>query len=65
MDLKKDDLSLEMEVIMGVRVPSSYKSSLRRYFTMEDPLLGLKSHNHLNILRVGIIQKHDFIIILY
>jgi hypothetical protein len=50
--LKKDDLSLEKEVIMSVRVPSLYGSSLRHCFTVEDHLSGLKSHDHLNLLRV-------------
>lgn len=39
---KKDDLSLEKEVIMIIRVPSLYGSSLWCCFTMEDHLLGLE-----------------------
>ena len=54
---KKDDLSLEKEFIVGVRVPSSYGSSLQCCFTMEDHLSGLKSHDHLNLLRIRIISK--------
>ena len=61
---KKDDLSLEKEVIMRVRVPSSYGSSLCHCFIMEDHLSGLKSHDHLNFLRVRM-SKHDFIICYY
>ena len=55
--LKKYDLSLEKEVIMGARVPSSYGSSLQRCFIVEDHLSGLKSHDHLNLLRVCIMSK--------
>ena len=54
---KKDDLSLAKEAIMGVRVPSSYGSSLRHCFTVDDHLSGLKSLDHLNILRVCIMSK--------
>ena len=55
--LKKYDLSLAKEDIMGVRVPSSYGSSLWHCFTMDDHLSGLKSHDHLNLLRVRIMSK--------
>ena len=54
---KKDDISLAKEVIMGLRVPSTYGSSLRYYFTVDDHLSGLKSHDHLNLLRVRIMSK--------
>ena len=54
---KKYDFSLAKEVIMGVRVPSSYGPSLRCCFTMDDHLSGLKSHDHLNLLRVRIMPK--------
>ena len=57
MDFKKYDLYLAKEVIMGVRVPSSYESSLRHCFTMDDHFSGLKSHDHLNLLRVRIMSK--------
>ena len=50
--LKKDDISLEKEVIMGVRVPSLYGSSLRHFLIVEDHLSGLKSHDHFIFLRV-------------
>ena len=50
--LKKDDLSLEMEVIMNLGVPYLYGSSLRCCFIVEDHLSGLKLHDHLNLLRV-------------
>ena len=33
--LKKEDFSLEKEVILGLKVPSLYGSSLRRSFIME------------------------------
>ena len=55
--LKKDDISLAKEVIMGVRVPTSYEYSLRRCFTVDDHFSGLKSHDHLNLLRVRIMSK--------
>ena len=54
---KKYDIYLAKEVIMGVRVPSSYGSSLRRCFTVDYHLSGLKSHDHLNLLRVCIMSK--------
>ena len=57
MDLKKDDISLAKEVIMDVRVPTSYGSSLRRCFTMDDHFSGLKLHDHLNLLRVYVMSK--------
>ena len=63
--LKNDDISLAKEVIMGVRVPSSYGSSLWHYFTMEDHLSRLKSHGHLNLLRVRIMSKVRFYYLLY
>lgn len=59
---KKDDISLAKEVIMDVRVPTSYGSSLQRCFTVDDHLSGLKSHDHLNLLRVCIMSKAWFII---
>ena len=62
---KKYDLSLAKEVIMGVRVPSSYGSSLQCFFKMEDHSLGLKSHDHLNLLRVRIMSKAWFYYLLY
>jgi hypothetical protein len=51
--LKKEDISLEKEVILGVKVPYLYGSSLRCFFTMhQDHFSGLKSHDHLNLLKV-------------
>jgi hypothetical protein len=50
--LKKVDISLEKEVILGVKVPSLYGSSLWCMFIVEDHLAWLKSHVHLNLLRV-------------
>ena len=55
--LKKYDISLAKEVIMSVRVSYLYGSSLQRCFTMEEHLSGLKSHDHLNLLRVRIMSK--------
>ena len=54
---KKDDISLAKEVIRGVRVPTSYGSSLWHYFSVDDHFSGLKSHDHLNILRVRILMS--------
>ena len=58
--LKKYDISLSKEVIMDVRVPTSYESSLRHCFTVDDHLSGLKPHDHLNPLRVCIMSKAWF-----
>ena len=56
--LKKEDLSLENEVILGVKVPYLYVSSLRRCFIVhQDHLSGLKSHDHLNLLKVRCMSK--------
>ena len=38
--------------VLSERVPSLYGSSLRQCFTIEDNLSGLKSHDHLNLIRV-------------
>jgi hypothetical protein len=40
------------DVILGVKAPSLYGSSLQCCFTVEGNLLGLKSHDHMNLLRV-------------
>jgi hypothetical protein len=50
--LKRDDLSREKDVILGVKAPSLYGSTLRRCFTVDGNLSGLKSHDHMNLLRV-------------
>ena len=50
--LKKDDLSMEKDVILGVKEPSLYGSTLRCCFSVEGHLSRLKSHDHLNLLRV-------------
>jgi hypothetical protein len=50
--LKKDDIYFSKEVILGVKVPSLYGSSLRRNFTVEYHMSRLKSHDHLNLIRV-------------
>ena len=56
--LKKEDLSLAKEVILSVKVPSLYGFSLRHWFTMhQDYLSGLKSHDHLNLLKVRCMSK--------
>ena len=38
--LKKDDISLAKEVIMSVKVPYLYGSSLQRFFIVEDDCQG-------------------------
>jgi hypothetical protein len=50
MDLKKDDISMVKDVILGVKAPSLYGSTLQHCFTMEGNLSRLKSHDHLNLL---------------
>ena len=56
--LKKEDISLAKEVILGVKVPSLYGSSLPRCFTVcRDHLFGFKSHDHLNLLKVQRMSK--------
>ena len=62
---KKDDISFAKEFIVDVRVPTSYGSSLRRNFIADDHLSGLKSHDHLNLLRVRIMSKAWFYYFLY
>ena len=54
--LKKDNLSLEKEVIMSVRVPSLYWSSLWCCFTVEDCFSGSKLHDHVNLLRIHMLK---------
>jgi hypothetical protein len=56
--LKKEDISLENEVILGVKVPSLYGSSLRHCFTVhQDHFWGVESHDHLNLLKVRHMSK--------
>jgi hypothetical protein len=56
--LKKEDLSLAKEVILGVKVPSLYGYSLQRFFFVcQDHLSGLKSHDHFNLLKVRHMSK--------
>ena len=50
--LNKDDLSVAKDVILGVKVPLLYGLTLQRCFGVEEHLSGLKSHDHLNLLRV-------------
>ena len=50
--LKKCDLSMAKDVILGVKAPSLYRPTLQCCFTIEGSLSGLKSHDHLNLLRV-------------
>ena len=55
--LNKYDRNLAKEVILDVKAPSCYVSSLRHCFTTYEKLTGLKSHDHLNLLRVHIMSK--------
>jgi hypothetical protein len=58
--LKKEDLSMVKDVILGVKAYYLYGSTLRRCFTIEGDFLGLKSHDHLNLLRVCILNTWFF-----
>ena len=50
--LKKDDLSVEKATILGVKKPSLYGLTLQCCFGVEEHLSELKLHDHLNLLRV-------------
>ena len=50
--LKKGDISMAMDVILGVKAPSLYRSTLQHCFTVEIHLLRLKPCDHLNLIRV-------------
>jgi hypothetical protein len=50
--LKKNNLSMAKDVILGVKVASLYGSTLRHCFKVEGHFAQLKSHNHMNLLRV-------------
>ena len=52
--LKKDDLYMVKDVILGLKAPYLYGSTLRHCFTLEGHFQGLKSHDHTNLLRVCI-----------
>jgi hypothetical protein len=59
--LKKEDISLEKEVMLGVKVPYLYGSSLRHFFTLsQEHFLRLKSHDYLNLLKVRHTSKICF-----
>ena len=55
--LKKNDLSLAKEVILGVKVPYLYWSTLRHCFTIDEFLSRVKSHDHLNLIKVHMSKK--------
>ena len=63
--LKKEYLNLEKEVILGMKVPYFYGSSLQCCFTIDEKLTGLKSHDHLNLVRVRIMYKIIFLLLFY
>jgi hypothetical protein len=48
---------MEKDVILGVKEPSLYGSNLRCCFNVEGNLSRLKSHDHLNLLRVCMLNK--------
>jgi hypothetical protein len=50
--LKKGDLSMVKDGILGVKAPSLYGSTLGHCVIVDGNLLGLKSHDHMNLLRV-------------
>jgi hypothetical protein len=47
-------------VILGVKAPSLYGSTLCHCFTVEGNLSGLKSHDHLKLLRVCMLNTQFF-----
>ena len=63
--LKREYLNLAKEVIVGVKVPYLYGSSLQCCFTTYEKLSGLKSHDHLNLLRVCIMSKKMILLFFY
>ena len=63
--LKKDYISLAKEVIMSVRVPYLYGSSVQCCFTMYDCLSGLKSHDYLNLLRESMSKTRFYYFFLF
>jgi hypothetical protein len=50
--LKKYDLSMAKDVQLGVKTPFLYGSNLRCFFTIDKKFLGLKLQDHLNLLKV-------------
>jgi hypothetical protein len=50
--LKKDYISMVKDVILGVKEAYSYGSTLQCCLTTKENLLGLKSNDHLNLIRV-------------
>jgi hypothetical protein len=54
--LKKYDIYMVKDVILGVKASSLYGSTLRCCFTVDENFLGLKSHAHLNLLRVCMVN---------
>ena len=55
--LHKDNLSLENEVILDVKVPSLYCSTLWHWFTIKEHLSRLKSRDHIILIRVCMSKK--------
>ena len=49
--LKKDDLLVAKAIILGVKAPSLYGSTLQHCFNVEEHLSRLESRDHLNLLR--------------
>ena len=58
--LKKDDILVENDAIWGVKAPLLYGLTRRRCFGVEGYLSGLKSHDHLNLLRVCMLNTLFF-----
>jgi hypothetical protein len=55
----KEDIYLEKEFILGVKVPSLYGSSLWSCFTVcQENLSGLKSHGHFNLIKLRCLTPH-------
>jgi len=58
--LKKDDLSMENDAISGVKAPSLYGLTLQHFFIVYENLLRLKSHDHINLVRVCMLNTRLF-----
>jgi hypothetical protein len=52
--LSKDNLELVNNVILTIRKPIGYSSSLRKLFTIDGQLTGMKTRDHHDLLKVHI-----------
>jgi hypothetical protein len=58
--LKNYDISMGKHVILGVNEPSLYGSTLRCCFNVDGNFLGLKSQDHMNLIRVCMLNTLFF-----